>query len=276
VSGHSDPLPPAALVVVAHPDDETLWLEPWLAPSTRIVVAFPDHPREPAITTARADLRPRFPYGAMEFLDLHSADVVGRSDRRRRALTAYGVELAPNCPPDVQQRYEENYQRLRARLAPILAAAPVVHTHNPWGEYGHEEHVQVCRAVLDVAATTGSSVWAWDGLSPAELAQTSMRLRADYFGRRTDRLPRVARGLDVARYHELKAMYEAAGAWTWAADYEPPAVMSFIELMRDGRELLPPVPPHRAARTAGIVAGHVRRSPAVVRRIVGGGGLRSA
>jgi hypothetical protein len=265
----------ARLIIVAHPDDEALWLEPWLSADSLVLVAFPNHPREPSITEARQQIRAEFPYGTMDFLPLQSLDVLGRSDWRRRAPSAYGVELSRDCPPDIRQAYVENYHRLCEVLAPYLAAHSVVYTHNPWGEYGHEEHIQLCRAVLDTGKAHRTSVWAWDGLSPSQLARSSMRLRRDYFERGLTALPRVTRELDAARYRELKGRYEAAAAWTWDAGYIPPASMDYIELMHDGKELAPPSAPRRGVRAAGILGGHLRSTPRVARRLVSRGRIRS-
>lgn len=264
----------ASLLVVAHPDDETLWLEPLLSAESAVVVAFPNHPRKPTMTAAREDLRARFPYGAMEFLPLESIDVLGRSDWRQRVPTEYGVDLRADCPDEIRAAYIDNHRRLCDLLAPYLAVHHVVYTHNPWGEYGHEEHIQVCRAVLDTGATHHTCVWAWDGLSPAELMRTKMRLRRDYYDDLAG-LPRIVRSLDRARYRQLKDFYTAAGAWTWDDDYEPPAAMNYVEIMHEGRELLPRSTPRWGARAAGILGGNVRYSPRVVKRLFRGDGLRA-
>jgi hypothetical protein len=266
---------PGELIVVAHPDDETLWLEPVLSTDSTVVVAFPTHPHDVAMTAARERVRERFPVGTMEFLPLRSLDLLGGSDWRRRAPTAYGVELSADCPVDRRAAYVENHRRLCDLLVPFIGNHPVVYTHNPWGEYGHEEHIQVCRAVLDTAAAAGSSVWAWDGFPARGLARSSMRLRADYYEQGVSRLSRLHRDLDRSRYNGLKSLYEREAAWTWQADYEPPAVMEFIELMRSGRELVRAHPPGRWSRSAAIVAEHVRHSPRVASRLVTRGRLRS-
>jgi hypothetical protein len=263
------------LIVVAHPDDETLWLEPVLSPNTKVIVAFPVHPRDAAVTAARQRVREQFPIGTMEFMPLGSLDVLGRSDWRRRAPAPYGVELGPRCRAESRTQYVENYRRLRDLLVPLIEADSTVFTHNPWGEYGHEEHIQVCRAVLDTAANAGASVWAWDGFTTRTLARSSMRLRADFYERGVAGLQRITRSVDRSRYRELKNLYEREGAWTWRMDYEPPATMEFVELMRGGRELLVAHPPRRRSRTVGILADHVRHVPRVAKRLATRGRLRS-
>jgi LmbE family N-acetylglucosaminyl deacetylase len=266
---------PAALLVVAHPDDETLWLQPWLSADSLVVVAFPDHPRDPSVTAARETIRESFPVGRMEFLPLHSVDVVGRSDWRRRSPTPYGVALDRDCPSALRKRYVANHAALCELLAERITPGSLVYTHNPWGEYGHEEHVQVCRAVLDVASVAGASVWAWDGLPRAELARSSMRLRADYYEAAVAGLAATSRTTDRAMFQQLKDLYQRNSAWTWRPDYEPPEHPRYIELMHAGHERIRAARPRRASRAAGIFAGHVRRSPHVARRLVTRGRLRA-
>jgi LmbE family N-acetylglucosaminyl deacetylase len=277
MSPHHD-APPAGvdpLVVVAHPDDEILWFEPWLSDTGEVLVALPTHPRDDAITRARHEIRDHWPVGDMTFLPLRSVDVIGRSDWRRREPTDYGVTLAADCPGAAATEYVANHARLVDELREPVASRGVVVTHNPWGEYGHEEHIQVCHAVLTAAAAAGADVWAWDGLPQARLAASSMRLRQDYYEPRTASLPRVTRPSDLARYRRLKQMYFDRGAWTYYEDYEPPQQSTYIQLMRAGEILLPPVAPHPVARNAGIVAGHVRRAPTVLRRVISRGRLRA-
>ena len=52
---------------------------------------------------------------------------------------------------------------LRARLGDCRN----VITHNPWGEYGHEDHVQVFRAVTALQAELGFAVWVSGYCAPA-------------------------------------------------------------------------------------------------------------
>jgi LmbE family N-acetylglucosaminyl deacetylase len=263
------------VAVVAHPDDETLWLHPLLSRVDTVVVAFPEHPRDPAITAARHALREDFPSARMEFLTTTTpADVLGQSDRRRRSPDRYGVTLGSHTPPKVIDGYRANYQAVCTAIDPYLAQHPTVYTHNPWGEYGHEEHVQVSRAVLDVGARHGNCVWAWDGLSLTDLARTSMRLRADYFESGIAALPRLSLQLDADDYQRLKSRYLDRGAWTWFADYQPPDTMEYVEIMHEGRQLLTPEPVRPVTREVRILARHVRRSPSILRRLAGGGRLR--
>lgn len=52
-------------------------------------------------------------------------------------------------------RYSANAETLRGILSTELQEHPVVFTHNPWGEYGHEEHIQVFVTVRGVSERIG-------------------------------------------------------------------------------------------------------------------------
>jgi hypothetical protein len=264
------------VAVVAHPDDETLWLHPLLSRVDTVVVAFPEHPRSPAITAGRYAVRDTFPAARMEFLTTTPTDVLGRSDRRRRSPDRYGVTLRSDAPASVVEAYRANYDAVCTGLDPYLAAHPTVYTHNPWGEYGHEEHIQVSRAVLDVGARLGNCVWAWDGLAVNDLARTSMRLRADYFEPGIQALARWSLPLDADGYESLRSFYLDNGAWTWSADYLPPATMEYIEIMHEGQELLASVPPRPLAREIRIIGRHLGNAPSILRRLTTSGRLRES
>lgn len=75
-----------------------------------------------------------------------SPDLRGAKRRSKRAISAVtGSDPAPGF--SVAADYRRNYALIRSRLADELAAGMNVFTHAPWGEYGHEDHVQVFRVL---------------------------------------------------------------------------------------------------------------------------------
>ena len=243
-----------ALVVVAHPDDEILWLAPAVAQAAMIVAALPGHAHEPSITQGREAVRIAYPVGPFEFLPLVSAGVYKRSDWLRRVPAEHGVTLKPDCPVATASRYRDNYSALVELLEPYVKQYPVVYTHNPWGEYGHEEHVQVSNAILALAQRHGCSVWAWDGFPERRLWGQGMRLRTDYFTGRTATLPRRQLDVDSPLYRQVRELYIANGAWTWDQGYDPPPVSSYLQLAREGEVLITPRDRPEWARPLGIAA----------------------
>jgi hypothetical protein len=111
-------------------------------------------------------------------------------------------------------------------------------SHNPWGEYGHEEHIQVWCAVSRLAEKHGRSVWVWDGFSNEVLEQSGMRTRLDHYTPLSADLRSREMDVDERLYGELRRLYQKHGAWTRGHDYEPPARPRYLEAVRDGARLL--------------------------------------
>jgi hypothetical protein len=62
----------------------------------------------------------------------------------RPEISPYGLVLErPSTKRETVRLYEENFHSIHACLKAELSADMNVFTHNPWGEYGHEDHVQV-------------------------------------------------------------------------------------------------------------------------------------
>jgi LmbE family N-acetylglucosaminyl deacetylase len=133
-------LPVCAWVgVFAHPDDE--WLAGW-----------------PVFQ--RADLK----LGAIFFVGDNRAGGQGDDGdwrpRLMQVLEGLGIDLLGclECTPDFYRLPRSERGVWRDRLGRLLeesrAAGPFsgarVVTHNPMGEYGHPDHIEVHRAVLDV------------------------------------------------------------------------------------------------------------------------------
>jgi hypothetical protein len=256
--------PDRPLVIVAHPDDEILWLGAVLPSASRIVAALAGDSVNARLAEARLRVRDAYPIDSFEYLDLESAGVFQQSDWLRRRITTDGVTMRRDCPPDASARYRANYTALLDALDAPVRAHPVIYSHNRWGEYGHEEHVQVCQAVIELAQRHGCSVWAWDGFSSRWQLAMHVRLRADYFpDARVTALPVVEHAVDLDLFREIRALYQAQGAWTWNPWYLPPSPSRYLQLVRDGDLLL------RARRRPRAVDARIA-TRAVARRAVHG------
>jgi len=227
------------LVVVAHPDDEVLWLGPVLPKARKILAAFSVASENPALTEGREIVRRNYPYGGFEFLGLRNADVYGQSDFLNRVPVDHGVNLMRSCRPERAQRYRSNYAALLAAIDPYVRPRTDIYTHNPWGEYGHEEHIQVNHAVVALAQRHGCSVWAWDGLPSQELVSQDVWLKAHYYpDEALGEVPSVDLIVNLDRYKEIETLYQRHNAWTWHDHYLPPDPSRFLQLVRDGDVLV--------------------------------------
>ncbi len=198
--------PAATAVVVAHPDDEALWLSSVLAQAGQVVFCYGDPWRRPGLAAARRRAVAAVPLRPLVDLQVPESGAGFAVDWPQPRLTPFGVAIND---PAACQRYEANYAVLLAALRPVLAGCDDVYTHNPWGEYGHAEHLQVYRAVTALQAELGFTLWFSNYVGPRSwpLAQ---RLSSEVTW-----VERRQQAPDEALARQLMRIYARAGAWTW-------------------------------------------------------------
>src|ERR1700744_5406362 len=118
-------------VVVAHPDDEALWLSSVLASAQRIVFGFGAALHRPGRSEARRRAVAALPLNGIVNLEIPESGVDWKSYQIKPTLTPLGIKIAES---PVRERYESNYVRLYDGLRASLTGCTEVYTHNPWGE----------------------------------------------------------------------------------------------------------------------------------------------
>ncbi|MEZ5832951.1 MAG: hypothetical protein R3D05_17385 [Dongiaceae bacterium] len=208
-----------SVLVVAHPDDEVLWFGSILPHVGRIIIAFKEYDAVAGLGQRRADAMAELPYKNLTCLDIPEAGSLKCADWDHPVPTEYGLALTASDAP--RQRYEENFAALRSALSATLRPGTEIYTHNPWGEYGHEDHVQVYRVLESLSATLGLRLWTshYYGARSATLA-----------GRyRPPSLP-PARTLPIDRTYarHISEIYQRHDCWTWTPDWVWPETESFL------------------------------------------------
>lgn len=194
-------------IVVAHPDDEVLWLASALDKVDVVIMSFLASPSDRKLGARRRNVIYHYPRINVESVGMDEADCSMYVDWEALHLNEFGVELKDDR---ARQRYEANFITLSEFLRERLQGARDVYTHNPWGEYGHGEHIQVHRAVMTAQAELGFRVWF-----------------SNYVGHFTLRLARELGGqehfstIDVSRIDKVLTSriyreYRNSGCWTWA------------------------------------------------------------
>jgi LmbE family N-acetylglucosaminyl deacetylase len=226
--------PPAA-VVVAHPDDEALWLSSIVGAAGRVVFCFADPFGRPERAAARRLAVAALPLTDVVELGIPESGAGLSVDWAHPRPTPTGIAIVD---PAAGERYEANYARLVESLRSALAGVRSVYTHNPWGEYGHAEHIQVHRAVEALQAELGYTVWFsnYVGKSSWPLAR---QLGGGACWSERKSLPP-----DLALARRLKRVYRRYGAWTWTIAHRWPA-----------RETLYAVPPAGDLQRRHALAG---------------------
>ncbi len=194
-------------IVVAHPDDECLWLSSVLATADRVVFCFGDQFERPKSSAGRRRAVAALPLAGLTDLKLPESGAGFSVDWANPQPTEAGIAIVDQA---ARIRYEANFLRLFEALRPVLADCDDVYTHNPWGEYGHAEHIQVYRAVAAMQAEFGYTIWFSNYVGPASwpLARR-IGIEPCRVGHRTVHP-------DEALARQLRRVYRDHGAWTWS------------------------------------------------------------
>jgi LmbE family N-acetylglucosaminyl deacetylase len=206
-------MPGKSAVVVAHPDDEILWLSSALKGADKIVFCFGDLFANPKRSAAR-----RRAVAALALPNLTDLQIPESGTRKlveweRAKPTPCGIEIAET---EGRARYEANFAKLVAALRPVLVGCNNVFTHNPWGEYGHPEHVQVYRAVCALQAELGYTVWFSNYVASLSWPLARQLAAQSCWTRRESHRPNAF----LAR--RWAWIYLRHGAWTWILSYRWP------------------------------------------------------
>jgi len=216
-------------VVVAHPDDEALWLSSVLGSAAQVVFCFGDLFERPKMSAARRRAVAALPLPGLIDLKLPESGGGLSVDWPHPRLTEAGIAIADDA---AGERYAANFSALTGALRAALAGCTSVYTHNPWGEYGHAEHIQVHRAVAALQAELGYTIWFSN-----YVGKESWRLAQD-FARRPCWTDRRAAVPDAALARRLRDVYRRSGAWTWTRWHRWP-----------GEEILYAMPPAEPRNT---------------------------
>jgi len=213
-----------SLIVVAHPDDEVLWFSSVLADVDGVVMCYQDVASQPAWTAGRRESMRTHPLRNVDTLELPESEVFDGAAWPDPLLADYGLQVERSrgwSSAFSLPRYRSNFNDLKRLLRVRLHGYKNVFTHNPWGEYGHEEHVQVFRAVDVLREEMGFQLWFSNYCSIKSHGLMLQYMKA-FEGCRREFEPRR----DLCE--SLKALYERNGCWTWFADYEWPRAEAFL------------------------------------------------
>jgi LmbE family N-acetylglucosaminyl deacetylase len=203
-------------LVVAHPDDEVLWASSILESVSQIIVCFgnPGKHGGDQLYLARKEIMRTHPFaGKLLFLDMPESESLGLGDWANAKLNDWGIQfkLGSNIGQRKEQNYRRNFYELRALLQPQLRKFQNVITHNPWGEYGHEEHVQIFQVIKSLRNEAGFVMWVPGYVSKKT---TELMLTQD------DILTKpVCFKVNQELASKIKDLYIRHKAWTWYNNY---------------------------------------------------------
>ncbi len=205
-------------LVVAHPDDEILWFSSVIDFVDKIIIIYNGTSNKEVLLGRNKIFNSKIlPYqGKVKCLKIEEADVFNKSNWDFPKLTSYGVKLN-------SKKYIQNFDEIKEKLSEELLDYQNIITHNPWGEYGHEEHIQVFNAISKVSEKINFSVWVSSYFSEQSLK--TMSLFKNLISKETYRFE-----INKDICEKVKAIYISNKAWTWSENYEWPKYESFFKL----------------------------------------------
>lgn len=200
-------------VVVAHPDDEILWLSSVLAQAEPLILCFGAPYNKPEVAQNRAAAVAELKFPHLVNLAIPESGARLLVDYKHPRLTATGIAITET---QAQTRYDENFWSLLEKLRPHLRGVRDVYTHNPWGEYGHSEHIQVYRAVQTLQQELGFTLWFSNYVAPRS-KKLAREIGASplWQSKRT-----VPTDLHIAQ--RWQKLYQKHHVWTWSNWYKWP------------------------------------------------------
>jgi LmbE family N-acetylglucosaminyl deacetylase len=236
-----------AVMVVAHPDDEIIWFSSILDQCRSVLVCFgPSANSKRSWDSGRAALMESYPLTKVRFLKLRQSNSFDAADWAKPTETRSGLQLRRRT----RSAYAANAEELLHILEAELKHQTLVFTHNPWGEYGHEEHVQVFRILSKLKDKLGFDLYVDSYVSnkSASLMSTCLKsLEGHPLVRETNR----------PLAHRLKNQYLDNDCWTWTADYEWPEYESFYRVIKGFEGIGPPL---SASVPLNYITGDFNRS----------------
>ena len=195
------------VLVLAHPDDEIIFTNSILKRVDKTIICFQDVPKEILISKGRYKSALNYPIKNFFQLGLTQSRFSNKIINWRKPLeTKYGIEGYLN-----KNDYKKNYKLLFEKLEKILTKDCVVITHNPWGEYGHPEHIQVNRVISKLALKIRFEFFVTGFVSTSTLEYSRLLM---------NRLSRnfIKYETDIEIYKSIKKLYDKNLCWTWFND----------------------------------------------------------
>ena len=199
-----------SIIIAAHPDDEILWFSSVIDRVDKIVVCFLEHRSDPGLTLGRRQALSEHPFKNITALGVEDAEVYNNADWQNPVITRFGIEVSGKKASS--DKYIANYQSLKDKIEKELTGVVNVFTHNPWGEYGHEEHVQIYRVVRELQDKNKFNLWYSNYCSNRSFGLALRYISgfdSEYITLKTNKM----------LAENIMKLYVKNGCWTWRKDW---------------------------------------------------------
>lgn len=199
-----------SILLVAHPDDEILWFSSIFDKVDEVVFCFMNSKSNPQWTIGRKQILSELPIKNISCLELGESEVFNGADWGNPVITKFGIKITKKGVSDA--KYRENYYKIKEKLKSKLINYNNVITHNPWGEYGNEEHVQIYRIAKEFQKEMKFNLWFSNYCSNKSyclMLRYISGFNSDYITLKSNK----------TQSSHIKGIYEKNGCWTWYEDW---------------------------------------------------------
>jgi hypothetical protein len=234
------------ILVNSHMDDDVIWMAPfWNITERFIIGAMPTTPDyNSLIHEQQVYLDANYPSIQYESNWEHPWGTITDSEYINYYWNLYGarqdyIYLSNEyllCGPLSDAEIYNEMIRIKAKLEQFIARDDVdrIITHNNWGEYGHEHHRALNKAVRDLAVKYHKDVWMlYAGINidyslndfsvPAEMTYTSGTF-------------------DPILYGAIRNIYDRYGKWTFSYTYTPNDAHPYSKIVDGGVDMTGYIP----------------------------------
>ena len=206
------------VLVVAHPDDEIIFFSSVVEKVDKIIICFGPSKTD-VVSKGRLKVQEQFLLSNVTWLNLKEASVYNSANWDHPEIVEYGIKVNRN-----NEIYKQNFDQLCTIFKKTLEPYDVIYTHNPWGEYGHEEHVSVFKAVIH----STSKIHAQKIFVSSYLSDKSQKLFLKQKHLLGDDMQRGS--IPKSLCTSLKKLYTKFNCWTWDNDYQWPNSEIFLQV----------------------------------------------
>jgi len=209
-----------SIIIAAHPDDEILWFSSIFNMVDEIIFCYSDVKSNPQWTTGRKQSLSEYPMKNFSCLGLNESEVFSDENFHNPLITKYGLNISKKNISTI--KYIVNYYKLKNVLKIKIAGYQNVFTHNPWGEYGNEEHIQIYRVIKGLQEKKNFNIWFSNYCS-----NKSFLLMMRYISEFDSEYVTLKTNKKLS--YNIRDLYKKNGCWTWYDDWKWFDEESFIK-----------------------------------------------
>ena len=204
-------------IIVAHPDDEVIFFSSILKSASKIIFCFSES-QDKTVSLGRKRIKKSFPLKNVCFLNIKEANIFNEANWKYPKKNLSSFILNKN-----RFAYQNNFVKLKSYLLKIISKGDTIYTHNPWGEYGHEDHVLVFNVINSLKIKFKLSIFVNNYVSNKSynFMRVNQYLLSNTIQNKT---------IDKKLVNKLKKFYISNLCWTFDDDYYWPKSETFIKI----------------------------------------------